>query len=107
MACPRCGCRMVSKVGTGQSAQLICSDCGLPQAQGVKGVRASPIGQLVSVVLMAGFVVTAVGLMAIKDQQSPSLMDEQGIQLNETREGVDKARRRWIVVPGTPGSSLN
>jgi hypothetical protein len=51
--------------------------------------------------------VTAVGLMAIKDQQSPSLLDEQGMPLNETREGLDKARRRWIVVPGTPGSSLN
>jgi hypothetical protein len=55
---------------------------------------------------MAIFVLTAVGLMAIKDQQSPSLLEEQGMQLNETREGVDKARRRWIVVPGTPGSAL-
>jgi hypothetical protein len=98
---------MVSKVGTGPSAHLICSDCGLTRAQGVKGVRASPLGQLISCLLMASFVVTAVGLMAIKDQQSPSLLDEQGMPLNETREGLDKARRRWIVVPGTPGSSLN
>jgi len=97
---------MVSKVGTGPSAHLICSDCGLPRPAKDGGVRASPVGQLVSWLLMAIFVLTAVGLMAIKDQQSPSLLEEQGMQLNETREGVDKARRRWIVVPGTPGSAL-
>jgi len=97
---------MVSKVGTGPSAHLICSDCGLPRAQGVKGVRASPLGQLISWLLMGGFVLTAVGLMAIKDQQSPSLLEEQGVELNQGNGGDNPRRRRWVVVPGTPSSSM-
>ena len=97
---------MVSKVGTGQSAHLICSDCGLPRPEGVRGVRASRLGQLISWLLMGGFVLTAVGLMAIKDQQSPSLMEEQGMQLNQSREGDNQQQRRWVVVPGTPGSTM-
>ena len=99
---------MVSKVGTGQSAHLICSDCGLPRQAKAGGVRASPVGQMISWLLMAIFILTAVGLMAIKDQQSPSLLDEQGIDLNQSKEGNgnDQQRRRWVVIPGTPGSSL-
>jgi hypothetical protein len=71
-------------------------------------MRASPLGQLISWLLMGGFVLTAVGLMAIKDQQSPSLMDEQGMNLNQSKEGsnTDQQRRRWVVIPGTPGSSM-
>ncbi|MCS5698187.1 hypothetical protein NZK32_03920 [Cyanobium sp. FGCU-52] len=30
MACPKCGCRMVAKVGSGSSARLVCTDCGRP-----------------------------------------------------------------------------
>jgi hypothetical protein len=97
---------MVSKVGAGRSAHLICSDCGLPRRAKANGMRASPVGQLISWLLMAIFVLTAVGLMAIKDQQSPSLLDEQGIDLNEGNDGGNERRRRWVVVPGTPGSSL-
>jgi hypothetical protein len=97
---------MVSKVGSGQSAQLICSDCGLPRPARDRGVRASPAGQLVSWLLMAIFVLTAVGLMAIKDQHSPSLLDEQGMELNQGNGGDNPRRRRWVVVPGTPSSSL-
>jgi hypothetical protein len=97
---------MVSKVGTGQSAHLICSDCGLRRPARSGGVRASPVGQLVSWLLMAIFVLTAIGLMAIKDQQRPSLLDEQSIDLNQDNEGGNQKRRRWVVVPGTPGSSL-
>ena len=106
MACPRCGCHMVSKVGTGPSAHLICSDCGLPRPAKDGGVRASPVGQLVSWLLMAIFVLTAVGLMAIKDQQSPSLLEEQSVELNQGNGGDNPRRRRWVVVPGTPSSSL-
>jgi hypothetical protein len=29
MACPRCGCRIISKLGKGHAGQLICADCGL------------------------------------------------------------------------------
>jgi len=96
---------MISKVGRGSSAHLICSDCGLPLREPVRGMRSSPIGQLVSWLLMGSFVMTAIGLMAIKDQQSPSLLDEQGLDLNQNRE-MTQQRRRWVVVPGTPGSAL-
>jgi len=30
LACPKCGCRMVAKVGSGSSARLVCTDCGRP-----------------------------------------------------------------------------
>jgi hypothetical protein len=97
---------MVSKVGTGPSAHLICSDCGLPRRDAVKGISVNPLGQLISVLLIAGIAVTAVGLMVLKDHQSPSLMDEQGMELNQSREEGIQRRRRWVVVPGTPGSTL-
>lgn len=97
---------MISKVGRGAAAHLICSDCGLPLRERVRNLRASPIGQLVSWLLMGSFVLTAVGLMAIKDQQSPSLLDEQGMDLNQNKDEKSQERRRWVLVPGTPGSTL-
>ena len=107
MACPRCGCRMVSKVGTGKATSLICSDCGLTQRPASTVIRTNPLGQLVSAVLMSLFALTAIGLMAIKDQQSPSLLDEDQVQRNEARSSRSAAGRRWIVIPGLPASSLN
>jgi hypothetical protein len=64
------------------------------------------VGQLVSWLLMAIFVLTAVGLMAIKDQQNPSLLEDQGVELNQDNGGDNPRRRRWVVVPGTPSSSM-
>lgn len=107
MACPRCGCRMVSKVGTGRATTLICSDCGLTQKPASTVTRPNPFGQLVSALLMSLFALTAIGLMAIKDQQSPSLLDDEQIERNEARNSRSPAGRRWVVIPGIPASSLN
>jgi len=108
MACPRCGCRMVSKVGSGKATSLICSDCGLTQRPAsTVMIRPNPVGQLISAVLMSLFALTAIGLMAIKDQQSQSLLDEDQIQRNEGRNRRSAAGRRWIVIPGIPASNLS
>lgn len=69
-------------------------------------MRANPIGQLISWLLMIGFALTAIGLMAIKDNEAPSLLDVQVRNLNQDRETNKDQSRRWIVVPGTPGSAL-
>jgi hypothetical protein len=45
--------------------------------------------------------------MAIKDQQSPSLLDDEQIERNEARNSRSPAGRRWVVIPGIPASSLN
>ena len=53
MTCPKCGCRMVTKVGR-STKMLICSDCGHPRAQ-----EPAPAGRT------RGWVLTALFLAAL------------------------------------------
>jgi hypothetical protein len=85
---------MVSKLGTGRATTLICSDCGLTQKPASTVIRPNPFGQLVSALLMSLFALTAIGLMAIKDQQSPSLLDDEQIERNQ------RTQRAEAPIPG-------
>ena len=91
---------MVSKLGQGRQAQLICCDCGLRLGSS-SGPRFRRRGQLITVVLLSLFGLTAGGLMLLWEHHNPSLLDEEGLNLNEPREGQAE-RKRWIVVPRLP-----
>lgn len=106
MACPRCGCRIISKLGKAHAGQLICADCGLdlttklaPQRNGT-GLG----GQFMTVALISLFGITAIALMVIKDRRPESLDPGLGatVDLNKPRDG-DRGPLRWIVVPRLPG----
>ena len=106
MACPRCGCRMVSKLGQGSQTQLICCDCGLRLDRRGPTGAASRRAQMITVVLLLMFGATAIGLMLLDEQQqNPSLLEKDPMNLNEVRErhrDPEKRSKRWIVVPRLP-----
>lgn len=94
---------MVTKMGRGQQAHLICSDCGtrLPSRGSERGRKG--VGRLITASLLLASGLTAAGLMWVYDHQNPSLLDEEGINLRESRPENRRSGeklRRWIVVPG-------
>ena len=70
MACPKCGCRLLTKVGRSKT-MLICSDCGHPQP------TSDGIGfdwsQLSTVALLVAVAAVAMALSLLSD----SLIREQ------------------------------
>ncbi len=91
---------MVSKLGQGRQAQLICCDCGLRLVSS-RGPGFRRRGQLITVMLLTLFGLTAGGLMLLWEHHNPSLLDAEGLNLNEPRDGQTE-RKRWIVVPRLP-----
>lgn len=91
---------MVSKLGRGNQARLICCDCGFdcsrPKPQSQRGWRRS---QLITVGLILLFGLTAGGLMLLNELENPSLLDEDSINLREPRINKDKSHRWRSVVP--------
>ena len=104
MACPRCGCRMVTKVGRGRNGRLICSDCALEQVQLEAKIRpASRRSQLLTITLISLFGLTAAGLVTLTDHHNPSLVNETELDLNEPR-GAANQSMRWNSVLPRPSS---
>ena len=92
---------MVSKLNSGSQTQLICCDCGLRLGSS-RGPRFRRRGLLITVVLLALFSLTAGGLMLLWEQHNPSLLDEEGLNLNEPRDPTKGESKRWILVPRLP-----
>lgn len=104
MACPRCGCRMRSKVIAAGAVQLVCCDCGVNLKSSLSsGPRRPPI-TLGAVALLSLFGFTAMAQMAVKDhQRTPQLRDRPAFQLG-TRGAGDPRSRSWILVPLPPAT---
>lgn len=94
---------MVSKAGSGADQRLICSDCGqvLSSRSRPAGGELSRRSQLITVVLIALFGITAGGLMTLKDQQNPSLLEDVPLNLQEPRQSERNAHRFNSVLPRT------
>jgi len=105
MACPRCGCRMISKQGRGETSQLICADCGLDLTTKLSLKRSGTGigGQFVTIALITVFGITAMTLMAIKDHRQENLNQESEstVDLNQPHD-TEKGPLRWIIVPRLP-----
>lgn len=99
---------MVFKAEDGKSSFFICCDCGLRRSDRNVGMRPSHVGQLLNLGLVALFGLTAVGVMAIRDHQTSSLLEPDSLELNQTVDASQQQdrRRRWVVIPGTPGSAM-
>ncbi len=93
---------MVSKAGRGREARLICSDCGLRLNPVVAPRPRQRRNHLGTALLLVVFALTAAGLMLISEHLNPSLMEEEGINLNQERQPKQDESKRWIVVPGRP-----
>lgn len=65
MACPKCGCRLLTKVGRTKT-MLICSDCGHPQATASQG-SAFQWRQLSTVLLLIAISGVALTLSLVSD----------------------------------------
>lgn len=65
MACPKCGCRLLTKVGRSKT-MLICADCGNPQAPSPEMGRLQ-WRQLTSVALLLGIAAVATALSFLSD----------------------------------------
>ena len=65
MACPKCGCRLLTKVGRSRTL-LICADCGHPQDPSLEtgGFQWS---QLSTVALLLGIAAVATALSFLSD----------------------------------------
>jgi hypothetical protein len=68
MACPKCGCRLLTKVGSSRTL-LICADCGHPQAPSLEA-GGFQWGQLSSVALLLGIAAVATALSFLSDAVS-------------------------------------
>jgi hypothetical protein len=106
MACPRCGCRIISKLGKGHAGQLICADCGLDLTTKLALQRnGTGLGsQFMTIVMISVFGITAIALMVIKDRRPESLDPGTAatVDLNKPRDS-ERGPLRWIVVPRLPG----
>ncbi|MEX0588753.1 MAG: hypothetical protein WD136_05805 [Cyanobium sp.] len=73
MACPKCGCRLITKVGRSKT-MLICADCGHPQGPSITS-RGFQWNQLSSVALLLAIAAVAIALTLLSDavtrNQSP------------------------------------
>ena len=65
MACPKCGCRLLTKVGRSRT-MLICSDCGHPQKPALEKPGSS-WRQLSTVLLLLLISGVALGLSLLSD----------------------------------------
>ena len=73
MACPKCGCRLLTKVGRSRT-MLICADCGHPSDPSLESAGFQ-WGQLSTVALLLGIAAVAMALSYLSDafirDQSP------------------------------------
>jgi hypothetical protein len=65
MACPKCGCRLLTKVGRSKT-MLICADCGHPQAPSLE-LGGFQWSQLSTVALLLGIAAVATALSFLSD----------------------------------------
>jgi hypothetical protein len=65
MACPKCGCRLLTKVGRSKT-MLICADCGHPQDPSLE-VGSFQWSQLSTVALLLGIAAVATALSFLSD----------------------------------------
>jgi hypothetical protein len=65
MACPKCGCRLLTKVGRSKT-MLICADCGHPQDPSLEMGRFQ-WSQLTTVSLLLGIAAVATALSFLSD----------------------------------------
>lgn len=65
MACPKCGCRLLTKVGRSKT-MLICSDCGHPQQPALEG-EIFHWRQLSTVMLLGAVAGVALALSLLSD----------------------------------------
>ena len=65
MACPKCGCRLLTKVGRSKT-MLICSDCGHPRQPTPEG-EIVQWRQLSSVLLLGAVAAVALALSLLSD----------------------------------------
>ena len=65
MACPKCGCRLLTKVGRSKT-MLICSDCGHPQQPATEG-EMFQWRQLSTLVLLGAVAGVALALSLLSD----------------------------------------
>jgi len=95
---------MLSKAGSGPEQRLICSDCGqlLSRRSSSATGLMSKRSQLITVALIALFGTIAAGLMTLQDQQTPSLLDDATLNLQEPRQSETNAHRFNSVLPRTP-----
>lgn len=98
MACPRCGCRMLSKAGSGSGSRLICSDCRLPlsslQPAGDGRTNLASRGtQITTALLVLLFAITASVLMTLKDQGELPLLGSQELRLEGRQPDAMPLRR--------------
>jgi len=65
MACPKCGCRLLTKVGRSKTL-LICADCGHPQVPSpdARGLRWR---QLSTAALLLGLAAVALAIIYLSD----------------------------------------
>lgn len=91
---------MLSKAGHGAKARLICSDCGfeLSSDTAQKG-GSSRRSQLITALMIALFGSTAGVLMTLKDQRSPTLLDDATMDLGERRNNQERMQRFNSVLP--------
>jgi hypothetical protein len=84
MACPKCGCRLLTKVGRSKT-MLICADCGHPQDPSITS-GGFQWNQLSSVALLLGIAAVAMALSFLSDavtrDQSP-LSEPARLERNE------------------------
>lgn len=92
---------MVHKVVVEGRSRLVCCDCGfdLGNAKPAQRKPTSSRSQWITAGLIALFGLTAAGLMTLKDQLSPSLMEDQPLNLNERRQEGQETHRWRTVLP--------
>jgi len=102
MACPRCGCRMLSKASSGGGSRLICSECRLPLSD------QRPAGnnrQITTALLVLLFAMTASVLMTLKDQGELPLLGSQELRLQGRQPDAAPLRRLARLRAQARGSS--
>ncbi len=100
LACRRCGCRMVTKVGRGGNL-LICSDCGVPveQRQGQLDIRQRLFGALalIGLTLVGGMIF----FLAAMEERLASKINQSGQRESGgvKGEGDQRLRDPALVAP--------
>jgi hypothetical protein len=84
MACPKCSCRLLTKVGRSRTL-LICADCGHPQAPSLE-TSGFQWGQLSTLALLLGIAAVATALSFLSEavtRNPPPLSQPAGTERRE------------------------
>lgn len=84
MACPKCGCRLLTKVGRSKT-MLICSDCGHPQQPSLDnpGSRWRQLSTVLLLVLISGVALTLSLLSDFVARDQSPLRETPGLQQSD------------------------